>query len=290
MATRTYILAPNFTYKPAGAIQIGSIIADPFRPAKSLSQPAVLPAVETVVQYNHDASRQTSRSMRLSLWARALEAAGAEISASRGWDTTDSLSMERLETRYLAQEPGDNDPELLKRLKEPLVQAAIKAGIYGHAPVYLISGVKIARGLTVRSETSRVVGGGVGVTVPAAQAVGIDIGGDVGGERGRGTATSFTSDGEDIVVAYQVHVIKAKGRKTKERLTADVFESDAAFLHDDEEDNEDDEEEHRVEAKVASVESLADVARQVEMAVDSEEADGPDGKTFVLVQAKQLIG
>ncbi|KAF6813981.1 hypothetical protein CMUS01_12738 [Colletotrichum musicola] len=219
--TKTYILAPNFTYKPKGAIRLGSIIADPFRPARSLSQLATPPAVETVVQYNHEATRQTSRSLRLSLWAQVLAAAGAGFNASRAHDNTDSISAERLETRYLAQEPVNNDPELAMQLKEPRVRAAVEAGLYGCAPVYLISGVKIARGLTVRSETSRSVGGGVGLTVPAAQAVGVDVGAEVGGERGRGAMVSFTSGDEEVLVAYQVHVLKAKGNKAKESVMAD---------------------------------------------------------------------
>lgn len=288
MATKTYILAPNFTYKPTGAIQLGSIIADPFRPAKSLSQATVPPAVETVVQYNHEASQQTSRSLRLSLWARILDAAGAGVSASRARDKTDSICVERLETRYLAQEPVDNDPELAVRLKEPRVRAAIEAGLYGRAPVYLISGVKIARGLTVRSETGHIVGGGVGLTVPAAQAVGVDVGADVGGERGRGTMASFTSGDEDVLIAYQVHVLKAKGSKAKERVTADVFESDASFLHDEEETMGNEEEENFIEVHAAGVEELAEVARQAEITVDSERAVGIDGRAFVCVQAREV--
>ncbi|KAF6825512.1 hypothetical protein CPLU01_10225 [Colletotrichum plurivorum] len=246
MATKTYILTPNFTYKPTGSIQIGSIITDPFRPAKSLSQPAVPPAVETV-----------------------------------GRDKTDSIFVERLETRYLAQEPADNDPELTMRLKEPRVRAAIKAGIYGRAPVYLISGVKIARGLTVRSETGHIVGGGVGLTVPAAQAVGLNVGADVGGERGQGTMESFTNGDEDVLIAYQVHVLKAKGSKAKERVMADVFESDASFLHDDKDTMGNEDEENFVEVHTAGVEELAEVARQAEITVDSERAVGTDDQLAV---------
>ncbi|GJC88680.1 hypothetical protein ColLi_11518 [Colletotrichum liriopes] len=290
MSTKTYILAPNFTYKPNGPIQIGSIIADPFRPAKSLSQLTVPPVVETVVESNHEASRQTGRSLKLSLWAHVLNVAGAGIGASGTRDAADSISIERLETRYLAQDPADDDPELALRLREPRVQAAIMAGLYGRAPVYLVSGVKIARGLSVRSEMGRAAGGSLRATVPAAQAVGFDIGAEVEGERRRIKTSSFTGGDEDVLFAYQVHVIKAKGRKTRERVVVDVFESDAAFLHDDDDDEDarGSEDKESIQIEMGSVESLEKAARQMDMVIESEEVVRADGRGFVYVQAKEM--
>ncbi|KAH0426441.1 hypothetical protein CcaCcLH18_10326 [Colletotrichum camelliae] len=278
MATKTYILTPGYNYGPEGPIQIGSIIANPFKPAKPLSQVTVTPAIETVYHHNLEATCDTSRSVKLSLWAHVLDAAGAGVGASRSRDGVESLAVKRLETRCLAQEPMDDDPELMDRLKEPRVQAAIKGGLFGRSPVYLISGVKIARGLVVGSERGRTTGGTLTATAPAAQAIGIDIGASMEGEKSQSKSSSFEAGDQDIVVAYQVHVIKAK-RWSKEGATADIFESDAAFLHNDEITEEKD----SIEVSTGKVETLAEAAREMEIAIDIEEGIRPNDGSVLCV-------
>ncbi|EQB47943.1 hypothetical protein CGLO_12882 [Colletotrichum gloeosporioides Cg-14] len=282
MATKTYILAPNFTYKPGGPIQLGSIIADPFRPAKALSKPTTPPAYETVFHHNLEASCETGRSVKLSLWASIFDTAGARISASRARNAVNSLSVDRLETRYLTQELADDDPDLVRRLKEPRVQAAIKSGLFGRAPVYLISGIKIARGLTVRTERGRGVGGSLTGTAPTAQAIGIDLGASIEGEEARSISSSFEAGDEDIIIAYQLHIIKARGKSTG-LVTADVFQSDATFLHDDASDEMEDD----IEISTGGVEELAEAAREMEIELETERIFGLDGKGLTCVQARE---
>ncbi|KAF7543165.1 hypothetical protein G7Z17_g10965 [Cylindrodendrum hubeiense] len=281
MASRTYILAPNFTYKPNGPIQIGSIIADPFHPTKSLSTATSPPPYETVLEHDHELSRETGLSLNLSLWANFLEAIGSSIGTSRSKDITKSFTIEQLETRYLASEPSDNDRELAQRLKEPRVKAALQAGLYGHAPVYLITGVKIARGLTVQTETSRSVGGSIGTSVPVAGAMGVSVGVDIGGEKRRGLKSSFKAGDEDVVFAYQMHVVKLR-RRTKENMTVNVFESDAAFLHDEDEE----EEETEIEVRLGGVEELKEVAQEMEMNLESKEVVGASNEGVICLWAK----
>ncbi|KAL3293073.1 carbohydrate-binding-like protein [Colletotrichum asianum] len=282
MASKTYILTPGYHYGPEGLIQIGSIIANPFQPAKPLSKLTVTPAIETVYHHNLEATCDTGRSVKLSLWANILDSAGVDMGASRSRNAVESLAVKRLETRYLAQEPVDDDPELMDRLKEPRVQAAIKSGLFGRSPVYLISGVKIARGLVVRSDRGRTTGGSLTATAPAAQAIGVDIGASIEGEKSRGKGSSFEVDDQEIVVAYQVHIIKTK-RWSKEGATADIFESDAAFLHNDEitEDND------NFEVSTGEVQALAEAAREMEIGIEIEKGLRPNNGGFVCIQARE---
>ncbi|KAK2776657.1 hypothetical protein CKAH01_12307 [Colletotrichum kahawae] len=278
MATKTYILTPGYNYGPEGPIQIGSIIANPFQPAKPLSKATVTAAIETVYHHNLEATCDTSRSVKLSLWAHVLDIAGADVGASRSRNVVESLAVKRLETRYLAQELADDDPELMDRLKEPRVQAAIKGGLFGRSPVYLISGVKIARGLVVRSERGRTTGGSLTATAPAAQAIGIDIGASMEGEKSRSTVSSFEAGDQDIVVAYQVHIIKA--RRWSQGATADIFESDAAFLHDDKIN----EEKEEIEIRTAEVEALVEAAKEMNIAIEIKKCLNPDDGGLMCVQ------
>ncbi|WYZ37656.1 hypothetical protein EsH8_II_001162 [Colletotrichum jinshuiense] len=286
MASKTYILAPNFTYKPNGPIQLGSIVIDPFRPAKSLSTLKSPPNFETVVEREHELSRENSRSLNLSIWASFIEAVSSNAGISRSSEGTQTFSIEELETRYLATEILDNDLELLKRLKEPRVMAAIKSGLFSNAPVYLITGVKVARGLTVRHGTGRSAGGSMEIGTAAAQAVGVSVGAEVGADRRYGFVSSFKAGDQDVVFAYQVHVVKVKGRKG-ENATVDIFESDAAFLHGEDgqygEDGEENEE--GFEISTTSVESLKEAAWLMEMSLEWEEVVGEGGHRVNYVRA-----
>ncbi|KAK7947104.1 uncharacterized protein PG986_011425 [Apiospora aurea] len=89
---KTYLLAPNFTYKPSGPIQLGSIITNPLRPAKVLStldHASAEPAAETVIEHDHELSQGRGRSVRAGLWAQFLQTVSAEY------------QIDRLGTRYL---------------------------------------------------------------------------------------------------------------------------------------------------------------------------------------------
>ncbi|KAK1761839.1 hypothetical protein QBC33DRAFT_462612 [Phialemonium atrogriseum] len=286
MATvRTYILAPNFQYKPSGPIQIGNIIADPFRPTKPLSTlPAdgPRPPTSTITERDHELSRSKGHAFSAGIWAHFLSSVGGGVSADHGRDSVREFSIDELVTRYLRDEPADDDAELMRRLAEPRVRAAVKAGLFGRQPVYLISGVKIARGLSVRSELRRTVGGGVGVTVPVT--AGVSVGGEVKGERRDGIASSFRAV-EDVVFAYQVHVVRVKGRRM-DAAVVDVFESDAAFLHGEEEGGEG-HEGVAVSVGLAGVEDLREGEDEdSNVVIDSCEFVDADGVSCLCITAK----
>lgn len=234
-SVRTYILTPNFDHDPSSSpIQIGNLIADPLKPTKYLSLPPSPPPTKTTSQTSLSLSRSWGSSMNAGVWTNFLSFAETSVKGSNGVELTQSFDIDALETRQLRDEPQDDDPALLTRLQEPKVQAAIRSGLYGARPVYLISGLKIARGLTVQREEKRTRGAAVGGGVPIIK--GISAGADIGREKTTGASSSFKAAGEEgeVIFAYQVHVIKPKGKKAS-KLTANVLETDAAFLHGEDE-------------------------------------------------------
>ncbi len=75
-------------------------------------------------------------------------------------------------------------------------------------------------------------GGGVEASAPGlAGTVGMSVGARVAAEGTRVVGSSFRGGEEDVVFAYQLHVIRERGRGGEKRVEADVFESDAALLH-----------------------------------------------------------
>lgn len=235
---KTYILAPNFQYKPSGPIQLGNIIADPFRPTKPLStlpedETDNKPAIESVLEYDHEIAREEGRAVGISFWTHFLAHIGADVDLTRGRDTLQQYSIAQLETRYLRDEPLDDDADLARRLREPRVQAAVNAGLFGRRPVYLVTGLKIARGFSLHTQLRRSVGSGIGAEAPVVSLVSTGV--RVGSERRDGFTNSFTAGDEAIVFAYQLHKIRPPGRK--QGAVVDVFRSEAAFLHDDDDDD-----------------------------------------------------
>ncbi|POR33999.1 Uncharacterized protein TPAR_05801 [Tolypocladium paradoxum] len=129
---REPILAPNFQYKPSDPIQTGNIIPDP-------------PAVESTAEHGHELSRQQKRAASAGTWVTFLQYVGASAKLEGGEDALRECAMDRLETRYLRDEPLGDD-----------------AGLFGRRPVYMVMGVKMARGLRVPMAVGRGRGDGAG--------------------------------------------------------------------------------------------------------------------------------
>lgn len=278
-SVKTYILAPNFGYKPSGAIQIGNIIADPLRPAKALSalEPDAIPPIEIITETNHELHDEKGRVFSTGFWGQFLSTVGGDVSVERDVKVSKRYEIAELETRYLRDEPCDNDADLTRRLDEPKVRAAIKAGLFGAQPVYLVTGVKIARGLDVRTEHSKKLGGGLGSTVPGME--GRSVGGEIRGERRDNKVSAFTGGSEDIVFAYQLHIIKQKGRRKGTK--AGVFESEAALLH-----GEDDLSNETSPCDITiGVLDADELRKDDELTIDAHELTDVDGSTCVCISA-----
>lgn len=276
-SVKTYILAPNLQYKPSGPIQICSIIADPLRPTKALSTlpREALPPIETVTEYNHELSGEKGHLMSMGFWAQFLSTVGSDARLERNVNHVQRYDIDELETRYLRDELSDDDADLARRLAEPKVQAAIKAGLFGNQPVYMITGVKIARGLTVRTEQFTQLGGGFGTTVPVTESM--SVGGQVKGERRDNEVSAFRAGKEDIVFAYQLHAIRKKGRKKE--IKVGVFESEAALLHG--EDGLGDLDVQGVSISTVNANDLREVDEDNEVTIETRELIGANGSRYI---------
>ncbi|PTB65484.1 hypothetical protein BBK36DRAFT_38350, partial [Trichoderma citrinoviride] len=225
----TYLLAPNFTSESDGPIRIGNIIADPFHPTKSLSTPINLPPTTTHTDFNCSISHATSTSLQGSVWAKFLENATGNISRKVSQDMSLEFTMDSLETIRLKQDPLDEE-EVIKRIMEPKVQGAIKAGLSGAATVYMITGLKVANGFCMNrrvTTSARKMSINMGFPVVA----GVGIGADAGVLYSKSRSESFQS-GESIIFAYQLHSI---GRKSwwDRQIEVDVYAPKCAFMNAD---------------------------------------------------------
>ncbi|OTA91124.1 hypothetical protein M434DRAFT_63793, partial [Hypoxylon sp. CO27-5] len=225
---KTYILSPNFTYKPSGPIRLGNIIADPFRPTAILSAlPAdSQPAIETVRESEFELEDRKDRNIHLGVWGTFLEWIGASVSGEYAINRSRTYTATELETRYLRDEPSEVETAL--RVAEPAVEAVINAGLFGYQPVYMVTGIKIAKGFSAHNEMSKTWEAGLGRTAPVFGDA--SVGGELKAGGSEERKLTSRSGNEDIVFAYQLHTINVKGKSGSRTVKTNVLESKAALL------------------------------------------------------------
>lgn len=261
----TYLLAPNFHFRAGtGPIALGNIIADPLRPHRALTTvdagtlKAIYPRVETFTYYDRSMKLVTSHDVSMAVWAQFVQTVSAKVSGERGTSMHTNYTMDALDTTYFVTDPPLEEIEV--RLKVPRVQAVVKAGSMPglRQPVYMVTGLMIARGFAALQERGKHKAGEVEVSgnVPTPT-------GDAGLRANLAkSASTEESDmwkaGEDIVFAYQLLKIEVMGWKGT-KIKYDELRHKAAYLSKDDEDDEEDDEDEitgQVTASAASVVNL----------------------------------
>ncbi|CZR67282.1 uncharacterized protein PAC_17181 [Phialocephala subalpina] len=203
----TYMLAPNWTFRPSGPIALENIVVDPFKPHRRLHL-------------------GKSRNLSLSLWAQFLQNIGVNVGTDHDSSTSTDYTMKSLETVYFIDEPSI---EVVNEIvKDPKVHKLMRLEKTLSRPVYMVTGIKIAKGFELSVERSSRHGGNVEASAPvvAQVSVGAGIGGSV--ETSRSDGFQSTSD---IVFAHQLLKVVPKGWGEKS-FKVKEYQSKATFLDD----------------------------------------------------------
>ena len=244
----TYILAPNFHFKPVtGPIALGNIIGDPMRPHRALTAidmetlAAKYPRIEMTTVTDCNIVHGTSRDLSLAVWTQFLQVVSAKVSGGSDSNVRATFDIDALEIAYFVTDPALE--EIKERLRVPRVQNVVKAGrLPGlRNPVYMVTGMMTARGFRTQQESAKHKANEVEVSGNVPTPAG-DVGLGTSLARSSGLEDSKTwRAGDDIVFAYQLLRIEVKGFKGT-KVTYDEFRHKAAFLAaEDEEDNEEEE-------------------------------------------------
>lgn len=253
---KTYLLAPNFTFRPDGPIALGNIIADPFAPHRVLTAPDAskfAPAIETAVEHDYAIHRNAKHGVSLSIWAQFLETVKGSVGTDYSKSTSTEYTMSALKTRYFRTEPTEE--EISARINVSKIRNVMRFGSVRSKPVYMVTGIKVAEGFAASTERGTQKGGKLGASAPVVE--GISAGADVELTNEHGERDSFRA-GDDVVFAYQLLEIGLKGWKEK-TLEVKEFQSKAAFLGDESEEEESDVE---VEASAATAAGLLALDRE----------------------------
>ncbi|RSL66888.1 hypothetical protein CEP51_012728 [Fusarium floridanum] len=237
----TYFLSPNWNFPPGGRIAIGNIIRNPLKPHLFLTKGGGQPTTSSL-ERRWRLSLETATTKSLTLWGTFLEKIRLGTTAQQDRIKNGKFTMESLETIYLSEDPS---PEEIKaRCNDPLVREYMRLDSLLCSPVYMVTGIKVAKRFKLEGEksssTSFEFEGGGEVSQEAS------IGINAAATKRERIADEFESDG-DIVFAYQLMKITPKGWRKEKRLKTDEYQHRQAFLVDEEED------EKEVEVEIGEV-------------------------------------
>ncbi|KAJ4172045.1 hypothetical protein NW754_007643 [Fusarium falciforme] len=153
---QTYHLPPNFSIRPApnGPIQLGSILTN-LRDVEILNSDCRVPIDEAKIfshaQQGFQATASHMRRGELGIWAKAVgfEGLGGELGGSRETSRECKYNFGRLDTLYFSPSPAYRRATM----KELDVAEYVEAT--GWAPVYLVTGLKVAVQPSVQMSTSK---------------------------------------------------------------------------------------------------------------------------------------
>lgn len=227
----TYLLAPNWTFRPGGRIALGNIIADPMRPHRPLTKAdAAKPLeVDTATEMNWQLSRETTAGVSLSVWATFLEKVHLKAGTNRERVKNLRFTMTSLDTVFLKEDPSND--EIIARCNDPDVREFMRLDSVLCHPVYLITGLKIAKGFALQGENSSTTGytiDGGGEATPE-----VSMGASLEASSRQAMFDQFEAGG-DIIFAYQLLKLKPKGWTKQKTLSMTEFQPKQAFLGSDE--------------------------------------------------------
>ncbi|PTB66172.1 hypothetical protein BBK36DRAFT_1141040 [Trichoderma citrinoviride] len=254
----TYLVAPNWTYRPGGPIALGNIVLDPFRPQHVLSKPTKpLPETETAIEYNWSLATEELRSTNVSIWTRMFDQLNVKLGPRRNRGEKIEFHMKALETVYFRELPSME--EIQERVNEERVRSILSPSSVFRYPVYMVTGVKIARGFQLIHEGTAQYMCNIKATDTVAPQ--LAVGASIGMASTTSRSDAFQS-GNEIIFAYQLMIIKPKGWGKSMAYQLDDFRHKAALLVDDDH-AEEEEENVEVEISTGTDENIAAVQKGI---------------------------
>lgn len=234
-----YIPAPNWDI-PADSdlVVLGRLIKDPKNPERAIPGSAhiplqpqrIYPGEKRGFSYVSD----QLKSGKIGIWAKALQVVGGGLDLSQTKAYLDIHEFETLETKYFVPDVD----YIAKAMQDEGVQGFLHA-THKREPIYLITGLKIARGAKVTNKThlQRTVAGEVKVD---ATTFGAPV--EVGPEASLGLRTSALTSfagSTDYIFAYRLERIKIK--KRTDEITSKEYIKGAMFGRDGDDSDDEDE-------------------------------------------------
>ena len=216
---KTYFLAPNLDYPPSSNISLGRIWTDPSDPGTCINPDGPLPFPSNMqVQHGHKTEWRNKTGGQhkglIAIWARFLQVVGIDAEASITWHNSkgDTYEFKTLDTEFIDPTMEYYTQSVLApSVAEYIVETKFKKSIY------MITGVKIARGADVEQARSKEAGthlkvGVDGTTAGSPVAAGPEV--TISSSK---TETTSSKGSSDFVFAYRLREIYYSKGKVKHR-------------------------------------------------------------------------
>ncbi|KAL6786269.1 hypothetical protein J3E68DRAFT_447366 [Trichoderma sp. SZMC 28012] len=233
MGQKVWFYTPGFNFLPDGEISLGSIIAHPSRPTLSLaslnsaSHPEiVLPKVDTMTEPDHRHSQSQNTSLVSQAFLKFMNLALPVGSMNTYRTTNTAYGGVDLETRVFGGGMSKDTLKAIVGLNQ--VEKHIKGGVFRKRPIYIISGLRIAKdSFQITDESGSISLKSARVSTSAATGPLLpSVGGNIAVNSGKSKNDSYkTAPG--VVFAYRLHVIRTKRDGDVE---TELFSHRTAFL------------------------------------------------------------
>jgi len=211
MTKKAYILAPNCDYAPDRDIVLGLIWTDPLDPGSCINASKVTafpdnkePNYTYKTDWKHEKTRE--RGGLVGIWAKFLQFLGLDAEASFKWSNSDGsvYKFDKLDTfsfeptpAYVKTSVTGNDVEEFIKAPENNYQV----------PVYMVTGLKIARGAESAITHARELGVDARLGIDGTSAGTPAAGGPKLTLEAKDTNDVSFKDSSDFVFAYRVREI-----------------------------------------------------------------------------------
>lgn len=206
---KTYFLVPGWDF-PIGSIQLGSIIASPSFPHRSLTENDIIP-IDTKVhlsdKYDFSTTLDKSKSKKFGLWAQFLQifGLGAEASVSFDKSTIDTYAFQHMQTAWFLPSKAFVDA-CVKNTN--VVEFLEQTNFRKH--LYIITGLKTVEGASVT--TVKIKGRGVNAKLGfdgTLAAVPVTVGPEVERNIEEYETASFKKS-SPVIFAFQLTAVRCK--------------------------------------------------------------------------------
>lgn len=234
METPTYHRAPNFSIGPDGHVQLGTIVLD-LKQLEAINGGDIPPISSDGLYKNESKGFQTTissdRDLELGFWAKIFTPAsfGAEVSGGRQNNFETNVYVQQLETSYFFP----SIEYISSALQRPSLKTYLQITRKKY-PVYMITGLKIARGATWQSSRAQKNNVALGLSLPDPLAGVVELGPKVNNSVASSSSTQV-EDAGDFVLAYRATKIWYNGL---DRMKTERYLKGATMAGDDEADPE----------------------------------------------------
>lgn len=202
---RTYFIAPNFDIYPPpdGPVELGQIIPAPddptFEPINRRDQIPAPDVFPTSFKNGFSITSQRLLSGELGFWAQVAASIGLNFSLGFGKSADQEIAVEKLET--ISFNPTRSYVERVLELPE--VKQFVNTSGY-KVPVYMVTGLKIARGASLRTGSEQSFHGTAALEMPVDTA---RVGPEARFSRTNVDQQSFEGS-SDFILAFRVQRIR----------------------------------------------------------------------------------